>query len=295
MKRYILLFVLIFSMCVPNYSFAANEQLEQKLVNIGLFSSSDTDDQKDIEKLFKKHSKYANSQNMKKLDALYAENYHNFDGLSRKDFFNMIKETWTLYKDLNYTSEIKSVIINGAYADVEIVEIAKGKTKNLCDTTKKIGNITSQSTVIYNLQKFGKTWKITSDNVLREQTFLLYGEANNLAMTLNAPSQVVKGEKYTVAFDVNVPKGYFALASITNEDIIYPQKPPKEVFRNIKKDVALEREISANNNNHNEYAIASIGLTKPSMTEDDKLHIDVVGLGFLMNRVNVLPSSKDSK
>ena len=105
----------------------------------------------------------------------------------------------------------------------------------------------------------------------------------------------VCGDKYNVVFDIKIPKGYYALGSITNEDIVYPQKPPKEVFRNIKQDTELERIIVANTNGHNEYAIASIGLTKPSITEDNQIHINVVGLGFLMNRVNVLPTQKGSK
>ena len=193
---------------------------------------------------------------------------------------------------ISNTKQLSKTEKNGIYADVEVIETAKGMTKEVGETTKKNGNISSESKVIYNLQKFGKTWKITSDNILSEQTFLLYGEANNIAMDLSTPSQVSQGEQYSVIFDVKIPNGCFALGSITSEDIIYPQKPPKEVFRNVKQDIALERVLTSNKNNHNEYAIASVGLTKPSITKDNEIHIDIVGMGFLMNRVNVLPVSK---
>ena len=290
MKKFLITAFLIFSMAVP--SFAQGDNIDQKLLNIGLFATTEQDDQKDIEKLFKNQSKYANSQNMKKLRAAYSDSYHNFDGLSYEDFFKMIEETWNLYKNLKYETTIKNITINGIYANVEAIESAKGITKEIGETTKQNGNISSESKVIYNLQKFGKTWKITSDNVLSEQTFLLYGEANNIAMDLSTPSQVSQGEQYNVVFDVKIPAGCYALGSITSEDIIYPQKPPKEVFRNVKPDIALERVLTSNKNNHNEYAIASVGLTKPNITKDNEIHIDIVGMGFLMNRVNVLPLSK---
>ena len=290
MKKFIITTLLAIVFALP--SFAQTENIEQKLLNIGLFATTEVNDRLEIEKLFKNQSKYANSQNMKKLKAAYSDAYRNFDGLSYEDFFKMVEETWDLYKNLKYETIVKNITVNGVYADVEVVETAKGVTKEIGETTKKNGNIASESRVIYNLQKFGKTWKIISDNILSEQTYLLYGEANNIAMDLSSPSQVAQGQQYNVVFDVAIPNGCFGLGSITSEDIIYPQKPPTEVFRNVKKDVALERVLTSNKNNHNEYAIASIGLTKPNITKDKEIHIDIVGMGFLMNRVNVLPLSK---
>ena len=168
MKKIIVTTLLAILISVPAY--AQTDNIEQKLANIGLFATTETDDQKDIEKLFKNQSKYANSQNLKKLKAAYSDNYHNFDGLSYEDFFKMVEETWGLYKNLKYETVVKNVQINGIYADVEVVESAKGVTKEIGETTKKNGNISSESKVIYNVQKFGKTWKITSDNILSEQT-----------------------------------------------------------------------------------------------------------------------------
>ena len=293
MKKYLLIYLFAICLIFQNVCFADNsENIDQKLFNIGLFSVTQTDDKAEIENLFKKQSRYANSRNLKKLQAQYAENYKNFDGFSREDYFKMVKQTWDFYTHLSYTTEIKDIRISGIYADVEVIESAKGKTKEAGQATGKIGQISSQSTIIYNLQKFGKNWKIVSDNILREQTYLLYGEANNLSMNLNTPSQIAKGEQYSAIFDVTVPKGYYALASITNEDIVYPQRSPHEVFRNVKQDTALERVLTSNSNNRNEYAIASIGLTKPIVEKEKEIHIDIVGMGFLMNRVNVLPLTK---
>ena len=121
---------------------------------------------------------------------------------------------------------------------------------------------------------------------------MLYGDANDIAMNIISPAQVPKNEEYNIIFDINLPKGYFALGSITNEPIVYPQAPPKEIFRNMQQDSVLERVVKSNNNNKNEYAIASIGLTKAEMSPDNQLHIQVAGLGFIMNRVNVLQQTK---
>ncbi|MBO5947748.1 hypothetical protein J6Q66_02810 [bacterium] len=284
-----ILFILLFSSPV----FANDDNsLEQKLQKIGLFASAKMDDNVEIQKLFSHHSKWANSQKMKKLQSVYADKYRNFDGLSRTDFFKMIQETWDLYANLVYTTEIKNIDINGTYATVDVLEITKGKTKNVCETTQKIGNVYSDSRVIYHLEKFGKTWQIVSDNILAEHTYLLYGDANDIPMSINSPAQVANDEEYNVIFDIKLPKGYFALGSISNEPIVYPQIPPKEVFRNMQQDAVLERVVKSNNDNKNEYAIASIGLTKAEMSADNQLNIQVAGLGFIMNRVNVLHLTK---
>lgn len=269
-----------------------NNTLEQKLQKIGLFASTKIDDNAEIKKLFLNHSKYANAQKYKNLQAIYSDKYHNFDGLSRADFFKMVQETWKLYNNLVYSHEVKNIEVNGNYATVEVMEITKGKTKNLCETTNKIGNVYSESHIIYYLEKFGKTWQIVSDNILNERTYLLYGDANDIAMNINAPAQVSNDEEYNIIFDIKLPKGYLALASISNEPIVYPQIPPKEVFRNMQQDVILERVVKSNNDNKNEYAIASIGLTKAEMSADNRLQINVVGFGFIMSRVNVLPLTK---
>ena len=111
-------------------------------------------------------------------------------------------------------------------------------------------------------------------------------------MSINSPAQVANDEEYNVIFDIKLPKGYLALGSISNEPIVYPQIPPKEVFRNMQQDALLERVVRSNNDNKNEYAIASIGLTKAEMSADNQLNIHVAGLGFIMNRVNVLHLTK---
>ena len=290
-NKLLILSITLFLLCSPVFANNDNE-LEQKLHNIGLFASKKIDDNAEIRKLFSNHSQWANSQKIKKLQTLYADKYSNFDGLSRADFFNMVQETWGLYTNLSYSNEIKNIEINGNYASVDIIEITKGKTKNACETTNKIGNVYSDSHVIYYLEKFGKTWQIVSDNILNEHTYLLYGDANDIAMNIISPAQVPKNEEYNIIFDINLPKGYFALGSITNEPIVYPQAPPKEIFRNMQQDSVLERVVKSNNNNKNEYAIASIGLTKAEMSPDNQLHIQVAGLGFIMNRVNVLQQTK---
>lgn len=293
MKKNIFILILTLFFVTQSVAFSqSDETIEQKLTHIGLFSSITYDDKKEINKLFNNYHKWANKQQINKIKTLFAEEYKNFDGMSFDNYFKIVEDSWKLYSNVEYTTNVKKIDINGIYANVEIEETIKAQTKNLCDVTKKTGNIYSNSVINYNLKKFGKTWKIVSDNIIKEQTCLLYGEANDIPVNLFTPAQVANKSQYDVILDINIPKGYYAMGSITNEEIIYPQKSPKELFKNIKPETSLERVLTANNNNHNEYAVASIALTKALIGENNKISLKLVGLGFIMNRVNVLPLTK---
>jgi hypothetical protein len=82
----------------------------------------------------------------------------------------------------------------------------------------------------------------------------------------------------------------FIVGSIVNEEIVFPQQSNKDVFRSIKYD-ELARILTANKNNNNEYATASVALTR-AQVEPASIVLNMTGIAFVMKRVNVLSTTK---
>lgn len=293
MKKLLLTSLLLLTVAATNIAPAIADETEdaiiqEKICNIGFNKIFTQDPKKDISNLFDKHTKYANKHDYEKMEDFYDNSYINSDGFDKDTYFNMIKRTWEIYPKICYNIEIKDITINGNYAVAKISEKAQGEAKDAITNIKETGLLTSDSFSYYYLQRFGNDWKITSQNTLEEVTSLKYGESKNANIILTAPNQVPAGEDYTVSLSTDVPERSFILASITNEPIVYPQKTPQDIFRNIKRDGVLERVFKANTNNHNEFATASIGITKAAILDPKNINIQITGMAFIMARVNVV-------
>ena len=57
-------------------------------------------------------------------------------------------------------------------------------------------------------------------------------------------------------------------------------------------DNILERFFTSNKDNVNEYAVASVGITRAENYTDDKIRVYMGGLAFIMTRINVIPENK---
>lgn len=284
-----IIFLLLSTLAHPAYSQETeNELLSEKLNSIGFNKILAVDPQQEIKNFFEKNAKYSNSHNLEKLKNLYADNYMSSDGFDKETYFNMIKRTWETYPSVNYYVEIKDIDLNEEYATVYLNECASGSTKESYENIKENGQIYSKAYTVYHLQKFGRNWKITSSTIIQENTALCYGDARNLNINLNAPTQVKAGESYTATMNIDVPSSTFIIASLSNEPIVYPQGQPKDVFRNVKRNGVLERVFTANKDGRNEFAVASVGITKAAVVDSQSISINVTGMAFVMTRVNVL-------
>lgn len=240
----------------------------------------------------KKLDECTNAHNIEELKALYSDDYVNADGIDLKTLMTLIKETWKNFPDMALTSNIQSVHINNDYATIETFDIAKGTTAKLSEMTKDTGNLTSNSKIIIYLKKFGNDWKIVSDKIVYEKTFLKYGKAKSFDYDIVAPEQVLAGSEYTATVEVNVPQGVVALGSITREPIVYPEVKSEEIFRQIPPEYGvLERIMNANSTNNNELAVASIGFTELVQDMYQNAQIKLTGMVLMMQRVNVIPKS----
>ncbi len=289
MKKLLLTIILGGLMASPAFAEVQSDiEINEKLSSIGFGKLFAFDPQEQIRNLFKDYENCGNKHKIKQLKSFYSEKYVNSDGFSYDSYFDLVKQTWIMYPDIEYSFEVKNIVVNGDYATVQVYETAKGVAQEPSEYLEDKGQLESTGEYIYYLKKFGNQWKIISDSTVSEKTFLKYGDAKDVAFDVVAPGMIAAGEEYTVTFAVDAPKDRLLLGSITNEKITYPNERPKEVFRKIKENGMLERIVTANNEGYNEQAVVSVGITKTEVSDDKTLSVKVSGVAFLMTRVNVV-------
>jgi len=230
--------------------------------------------------------KYANKEDFTNFISTYDKSYQNSDGLNYEDYSKLVTDIWNTYDNIKYGIKIKNIKIDKNNATVELIETSDA---DISIPKKMNGVLKSSSNSIYNLKKLNGKWKVVSDSVLEESTSMLYGEAVNMDIKLSAPKEVEENTEYTASLEFETPKGIISIASISNDKVEYPQKPTEEVFRKMPEDNILERLFTSNTDKKNEYIIASIGLTKAEVC-DLSLNIALVGFGYQVVRVNVVPT-----
>jgi hypothetical protein len=247
---------------------------------------------KQIKALFMVHDKYANLHDLKQLEILYADDYINNDGFNKEAYFKSIETTWETCEDITYTTKIKNITINGDYADVEVEEKASGTiVEKFLNETPIAGEIHSASQGIYHLIKINNKWYIKGETSLTDESSLLYGDARYMNIELQAPGQVASGDTYSVLLKVDADQDNYIIGSIDHDPVTYPTTTPKNELRALSSSQTLERYIKANTDNINEYAIASIAVSKMKKFDSEHLRVYMTGLACVMKRVNVIPKN----
>ena len=245
-----------------------------------------------IKDLFKVHDKFANAHDLKMLDVLYSDNYMNNDGFDKKTYFKSIEQTWETCKDISYTTKILSIDVNGDNASVHVEETASGTIiDNLLDRVPIAGEIHSNSKGIYYLTKINGKWYISGESSLSDESSLLYGDARFMNIELQAPAQVSAGETYSVLLRVDADNDTFIVGSIDHDPVTYPSSTPKSELRALSASKTLERYIKANTDNINEYAVASMAISKVKKLAPENVRMYMAGLACVMKRVNVVPKN----
>ncbi|MDR3614563.1 MAG: nuclear transport factor 2 family protein [Candidatus Obscuribacterales bacterium] len=257
-----------------------------------LFFDSDKSheaERKEVETLLSDIEAQWNAHNLEKVMGCYAEEYINNDGLDKKAVSELTQEFWKTYPDAKSSSRTKQIRIEGNFATVESRDTAVGTTANnpIHDNSLS-GELSSVSEGQLYLKKTGTEWKIIGDRIDYEKVRVAYGVAKSLNVSFTAPEQVKSGKQYSARIDVDLPNGFLAVGSITNQPLEYPQHTPNELWRAMEPPSSLERLIAANTNNKNELLMATIGIT-------DIASRKLVGIELLTRRMNVVPEVDPTK
>ncbi len=259
-------------------------RIEQNRINRATYN--------DIKKVIDQQSAYTNKYDLRGLASLYANNFVNSDGFNKDVYFKLIEETWKTYPDITYKTEIKNIEFSDNYATVFTNEVAIATSQEEIGDLTAIGELYSTSQCVYYLEKQGAKWLINSEKIIEETSTLKYGDARYINIELNAPKQIGANKDYTTTLKVDAPKDSIVIASINKENIVYPQTKSDDAFRKMPDDNILERVFLSNKDNVNEYAVASIGITRAENYTDNQIRVYMGGLAFIMTRINVIPENK---
>lgn len=259
-------------------------RIEQNRINRATYN--------DIKKVIDQQSAYTNKYDLKGLASLYANNFVNSDGFNKDVYFKLIEETWKTYPDITYKTEIKNIEFSDNYATVFTNEVAIATSQEEIGDLTAIGELYSTSQCVYYLEKQGAKWLINSEKIIEETSTLKYGDARYINIELNAPKQIGANKNYTTTLKLDAPKDSVVIASINKENIVYPQTKSDDAFRKMPDDNILERVFLSNKDNVNEYAVASIGITRAENYTDNQIRVYMGGLAFIMTRINVIPENK---
>lgn len=285
MKKFLIITAILFGIMSQAQVYATDSVVD--VDSIGFHKRTEIAPELQIKAIFDSYRKYSNCKNLEKFLSLHDDTYRSADGYGKNRLKELAVESWKEYPDVKYTIKVVSVNVDLDNATVITNENLSGITNSAVEYVKGNGYINSESTAIYYLKRFSNEWRITSDFIVNEKTSMRYGVARFIPMNLDAPSLVVPEEEYTAILKLNVPRSYVALVSLNNEPITFPFVKSTEVFRTVKADGIQERILKSNDGLKNENAIASIGIARPNM-QDNNLNVNIVGIAFLSSRVNVL-------
>lgn len=234
----------------------------------------------------------SNRHDMEAVLKHYSPNFISGDSLSLKDIRGLIQDTWKMFPDIKYDSQILEIRINGDWATVESIDTATATAKVDPVISTKPGTMKSRSRGMLYLHRLGKQWEILSDATLYEKATITYGPFENVNIDVETPEQVFSGEPYTAKVKVGVPSGNIAFATLSQEALTYPQHTSKDKFRTLSSDKTdLERIFKANATNNNEVVTATVGFTEIGQDDQDRPTINLKGILTVVKRVNVTPKS----
>lgn len=255
-----------------------------------------------IRKTLRSLNHYANKHDLDKVKTFYSKSFKSGDGFNYDDFFKMTETSFNSYTNIKYRPKIKEI---RAENDLIAVEIFDTTTAKLVSEPKRgagssnnsenapegaVGDLFGTCDYINYLKKENGGWKIVSDSIISEQTSLKYGDAKTVKMELATPTSVEKNSEYSIKLTIERPQDTLVMGSLSREEITFPPlKPHTESFRKVSADGELERIVRANKSDLNEYAVASIGLTRLKIEDNmTSIKLQMSGVAFLMNRVNVV-------
>ncbi|MGN0014071.1 MAG: nuclear transport factor 2 family protein, partial [Candidatus Gastranaerophilaceae bacterium] len=275
---------------VANSVFAVENSEEalinEKIASIGFGKIFVSDPQKEIETLFKKLDSYSLKKDLKNIRTYFSDDFVSNDGYDIDTYMKSVKNGFESYNARSVTTKILSIAVNDDFAVVHVCESGEAETTKPAAQIEGNGLVLSSADIYYFLKKEANKWKITSANVLDENCSILYGAAKNVYFSLNVPTQIKAGCEYTSSLSFAPMKDIFVMASLSKDPIVYPLPLAIDSFKSIKRDGILERIFTSNTDGYNEYAIASIGMTRADML-NSKIELKIIGSAYVIRRVNV--------
>jgi hypothetical protein len=156
----------------------------------------------------------ANSQDLPRLMALYAQDFQGPDGFTREQYENTLREFWTQYSDLMYDVELLSWEPEGTAFVTETLTRVQG-------TQQTAGRTTTLTATVRSRQRY-ENGQIVFQEILAEQSQLASG-SNPPTVQVNLPTSVSPGSRFNFDAIVKEPLGDRVLLGIALDEGVTAQ------------------------------------------------------------------------
>lgn len=246
----------------------------------------------EIKEFFQQQKVLLNESNIEELKKCYAEEYSSNDGFNKNTLFKLFEETLKNHPDIKYDIAITDLTVNEDCATVKTCNKSIATTAEKSDVTNDKGILSIDMETVFNLKKTNDHWEIVSEKTTAEKTSLFYGSCKNSAINLCAPTEIEPNTEYTVTLEVPERNAKLAMGSIKKEIITYPAQEIPDIFKSFDSIGVIERIFKSNNTGNNETVAASVAFAAPNINKNTSdLDIKITGLGILLQRINVEPST----
>jgi hypothetical protein len=146
----------------PTATVSAAKPTTPAAMHLESSSKADMQDATAVQELLRDLMTASNRHDLDGVLRHYSPTFSSGDSLSLKDIRGLIQDTWTMFPDIHYDSQILEMRINGNWATVESIDTASATAKVDPVVSAKPGTMKSRSRGMLYLHKVGKTWEIIS-------------------------------------------------------------------------------------------------------------------------------------
>ena len=160
-KKALFVFVLMQLFILPSYSFEAFSKAPKI----------------QIKAMLKEYNKALANKDIEKIKTFYIKDYKSADGFDLDESIQMLQKTYDIYKNIKYKTKVVSINTQDEWALVQIVDKTSAIVYPTLDKKikeEKKGILKGKSVYNVYLKKEDNAWKITSDEILIEETSLKY-------------------------------------------------------------------------------------------------------------------------
>ena len=142
-----------------------------------------------------------NDHDLDEVMSLYSKNFVSGDGITKDEYKKLTERLWERYPDIQILNRKRTFRNQDQYSTVTTVDYFVGTTKDFNEDFKQKGKINALSQGSWYLKKYGKDWKIDSDDINFELTTVTYGVAKEMLdkhyVYFSAPEQVREKQDYS--------------------------------------------------------------------------------------------------
>jgi hypothetical protein len=242
-------------------------------------SAGDMQEQQAVRAMFADFVNVWNNHDIGGLRRLMDNDFFTADGLTYNQIIQLAQQTWQMYPTAKTYFDIKSIRVNGDYAEAETMARLVGSMAYI-PSIGASGDMRSTIHDLFALKKTNKGWKLSGQYIVEEFVNITFGNVNNINAHLTVPNTMAPGQPYTANVDVLLPAGTTATVGLAQSTPAYPIVEPAFSYVQLAGP-SMAKQFTSNLYGRNEDVAARINVSNGYTGQ-------AMGMIWLSKRVNLI-------